>query len=88
MAGAAVAGQVVQLAFGHAGVVLQLQGHQGAASGGFGADAADEQALGGAAGVVLAAEAALPLLQAAERFKGLAVQIDPQVHGPARFSHH
>lgn len=87
MARAAVAGQVVQLALGHAGVVLQLQGHQGAASGGFGADAADEQALGGAAGAG-AAEAALPLLQAAERFKGLAVQIDPQVHGPARFSHH
>jgi hypothetical protein len=86
MARAAVAGQVVQLALGHAGVVLQLQGLECAASGGFGAHPADEQALccTGAG----AAEAALPLLQAGERLKGLAVQIDLEVHRPACFSHH
>jgi hypothetical protein len=73
--------QLPQLAFGHARIVLQLQGYKGRAIRSCWAHSANEQAFGGAAGVALDRELALPLLQADQGFEGFWVQVDLQVHG-------
>jgi hypothetical protein len=80
---AARLGQGLQLALGHAGVVLQLQGRQGRPIGGGGSHAADELAFGAAGRLARSLPLRVPMLQRLQRLKGLRVKADLQLQGLA-----